>query len=248
MASRAKEKAKLRQERERREREHATTQTKKRKMAILAGSVAVAAAVVFVLIGISQGVFKEGRGVEALKGIPQKDGFLGKQMAPVTVVEFADLQCPVCADFTINSFPDIAESYIKSGKVKMELVLLGFLGPDSITAAKAALAAQKQGFAWDFVELFYQDQGAENSGYVTDDFLEGIVEDVPGLDQDRWQNDRDDTAFDAQMSTYNARSKKEGVDGTPSFLFIGPGGKKELLTGVISPGQFGDAVDKVSSK
>src|SRR3982751_5830497 len=67
-------------------------------------------------------------------GIPQKGVTLGRADAPVTIVEFADPQCPFCKDYTLNEMPAVVQKYVRTGKAKMELRYLTFIGPDSITA------------------------------------------------------------------------------------------------------------------
>ena len=52
-------------------------------------------------------------------------------------------------------------------------------------AGAMAAAAAQQDRLWPFADAFYRSQGAENSGYVTDDFLRGIGEATPGLDVER---------------------------------------------------------------
>ncbi len=55
---------------------------------------------------------------------------------------------------------------------------------------QAALAAAEQDRYWNFIELFYANQGTENSGYVTDDFLTAVAEGAGVDDLDRWNADR----------------------------------------------------------
>ena len=64
---------------------------------------------------------------------------------------------------------------MRTGKVRVELRLLRFLGPDSDRLARVAAGAAAQNRMWQFVELAYQRQGAENSGYATDDFINSLA-------------------------------------------------------------------------
>ncbi len=93
-----------------------------------------------------------------------------------TVVEFGDLQCPVCKDYSEQILPEVIEGPVRSGDAKLEFRNWTIIGPDSEDAAKAALAASEQGRYWSFITLFYRNQGAENSGYVSDSFLEAVAE------------------------------------------------------------------------
>ena len=66
-----------------------------------------------------------------LAGIPQRGNVLGRQDAPVTLVEFADLQCPYCATWSNTAFPELVRDYVRPGKVRIVFAGLSFLGPDS---------------------------------------------------------------------------------------------------------------------
>ena len=80
---------------------------------------------------------------------------LGDPNAPITVTEYVDLQCPICAEASKQTLPDLIDDYVKTGKVKLQARTLSFLGPDSIRAAKVAAGAQEQGKLWPFLETFY---------------------------------------------------------------------------------------------
>jgi len=55
-----------------------------------------------------------------LAGIPQRGNVLGSPKAPVTLVEYADLQCPYCATFAVDVLPYLLDDYVRTGKVKLE--------------------------------------------------------------------------------------------------------------------------------
>ena len=150
----------------------------------LAASVLVLVAVVTSRSGTTEKVSDADR-VALFDGIPQSGEWLGAPDAPVVVEEYADLQCPFCADFATRGLPPIVRDFVRPGDVRMRLRLLAFLGPDSVEGARAAVGAMEQNRGWDFTEAFYARQGEENSGYVTDDFLREVAGDVRGLDVDR---------------------------------------------------------------
>ena len=101
---------------------------------------------------------------------------LGDPDAPVTVTEYVDLQCPICAEASKQTLPTLINDYVRTGKVKLQARTLSFLGPDSVRAAQVAAGAREQGRLWPFLETFYAAQGTENSGYVTDDFLREVAD------------------------------------------------------------------------
>jgi protein-disulfide isomerase len=104
-------------------------------------------------------------------GIPQNGVTLGDPHAKTTLIEFADLQCPYCAQYADQAMPTVVDKYVRTGKLRYELRIRAFLGPDSLRAAGAAAAATQQNHLIQFADLVFHRQGQENSGYVTDQFL-----------------------------------------------------------------------------
>jgi protein-disulfide isomerase len=153
-----------------------------------------------------------------LRGIPQEGVALGDPDAPVTLVEFADLQCPFCAQFSREGFPALVQEYVRDGDLRIVFRPLTFIGDDSEKAARAALAAGEQDRLWHVVDLLYISQGGENSGWVTDDLLAALGPSVPGLDGERMLDDMDSAAVDDALADASADAQEEGVDRTPFFL------------------------------
>jgi protein-disulfide isomerase len=143
-----------------------------------------------------------------LEGIPQRGSSLGSPTAPVTVVEFADLQCPFCATFDRDRLPAIVARYVRTGMVRIELRLLAFLGEDSVAGARAAADAAGRDRLWQFADRFYRLQGAEGSGYVDDAFLRRIDPLTVGADP---------AAGDRAIAAARAAADAPHVTSTPSF-------------------------------
>jgi protein-disulfide isomerase len=163
-----------------------------------------------------------------LAGIPQRGDELGLADAPVTLVEYADLQCPYCAEFARAALPELVRDYVRDGRVKLVFRGLAFVGPDSETALRAAVAAGLQDRLWDVVHLLYAEQGAENSGWVADGLREAAHR--VRLDRARLAADAASTGVARQLAAYGAAAAADGVRGTPSFL-VGPtGGRLEPLS------------------
>ena len=74
-----------------------------------------------------------------------------------------------------TTLPTLLRDDVRTGDVKLEARTLQFIGPDSVAAARAAAGAEAQGKLWPFLAAFYANQGQENSGYATDDFLRGVA-------------------------------------------------------------------------
>jgi protein-disulfide isomerase len=154
------------------------------------------------------------------QGIPQDGITLGRQSAPVTLTEFADLQCPFCKEFSDRQMPEIVRDYVRTGQVKIVFRNLDFLGEDSVIAARFAGAAALQDRLFQFVEAFYAKQGAENSGYVTNDFLREVAADA-GVDADAAFKAMEDERVLTMVANAEREMQANGVQGTPSFLVDG---------------------------
>jgi protein-disulfide isomerase len=178
-----------------------------------------------------------------LAGVPESDIYLGNPAAPVRVVEFADLQCPFCREYTLQVLPRLVQDYVRSGKVRMEFRNLSFLGKDSVTAARAAAAAARQDKLWNFVDVFYYNQGEENSGYVTPAFLDRIYR-AAGVDPVKANAYAASQAAQKPLATANTLAEQLGVDSTPTILVGKRGG---ALTPVQADpadvGAFKSAID-----
>jgi protein-disulfide isomerase len=186
---------------------------------------------------------------EMLAGIPQDGIALGDPDAPVTLVEFADLQCPFCRDFALETLPLVVRDYVRAGKVRLEFQTLAFLGPDSERAARAVAGAAAQDRLWDLTDLFYFNQGRENSRYATDAFLDGLVAAIGGVDAERVRRAGQTAAADKLLRDAEALAARYAIDSTPSFL-VGRTGSSErqVLTGVQDYDTLRAQLDKLAPR
>jgi protein-disulfide isomerase len=227
MSSRAQEKERARQARLDAERAAAARTTRKRRLATLGGVLAAAVVVLAVAIAASQaGTDDEaptaGEARALLAGIPQDGPWLGRPDAPVVVEEFADLQCPFCAQAARDTLPALVRDYVRTGQVRIRFRTLTFLGPDSVEAGRAAVAAGERDGLWSFTERFFARQGEENSGYVTPAFLREVAGSA-GLPADRVLEGASDPRVERLLAEDDAAMQRSGVTGTPTFL-VGPRG------------------------
>jgi protein-disulfide isomerase len=162
-----------------------------------------------------------------LRGIPQNGTALGSPDAPVTLVEYADMQCPYCAQWARNAFPGLVRDYVRTGRVRMVFKGLAFVGPDSDKALRTALAAAEQDRLWDVMHLLFVNQGPENAGWVTEDLLARIETAVPGLDGERMLDGRWSPRVDRHLAVAAASAERDGVSGTPAFMAGPTGGQLE---------------------
>jgi len=207
----------------------------KRRNVMIAGLVAVVVVVAAILILVSSGDNSAStapaanaplKGIKETKamldGIPQQGNTLGKTNAPVTMIEYADYQCPFCRDFALNTMPVLINDYVRSGKLRMEFEPLTFIGPDSETAARAGAAAGQQNLEWNYSHLFYFNQGTERSGYVTDAFINKLYAGA-GVNATKANAYRASPAAAVPIADATASAQQYGVASTPSFV-VGPTG------------------------
>jgi protein-disulfide isomerase len=227
MASRAEEKQRRREERQRAETEAAVRERRQRlvKLTTAAVLLAVIAVVVAVVVSQSGGGSKGGgtnlSGISKvnteLSGIPQNGPVLGKPGAKATLVEYGDLQCSTCQFYAENVLPGVISNQVRGGAAKIEFRPVEVIGPQSVPAAAAAQAAGLQGKFWSFIEVFYANQGGENSGYVTDDFMTAVAKAAGVPDIGKWNKDRKSPRWTKQIQQDQKQFANFGFTGTPSF-------------------------------
>jgi protein-disulfide isomerase len=265
MASRTKQKEEARARRLAEEQARLARERQQRRLRMIGGVVLVAVVVIAVAIAVSSG----GGGSSGLQsgtkanksaaqinglvaGIPQSGNVIGSPSAKVTVTEFGDLQCPVCRDFAEGAEQKLIAADVRSGKVKLVYRSLSTAtgnGPNPgifPTQQAAALAAGLQGRAWNYVLLFYREQGPEDTDYVNDSYLSGLAKQISGLNLSKWQTDRTSPNLVAQVNQDQQVANAKGYDSTPTIIVSGPRGQAQPIVGSTDYGSLEKAVQSVS--
>jgi len=220
-----------------------------------AGAVFLVIVAVVVLIVASSGGgggdatnLKEVSAVDSLVGgSPQNEMVLGKPKAKVELMEYGDLQCPICKEYSEEVLPQVIENKVDGGQAKISFNNFTIIGPQSAPAGAAALAAGAQGRGWNYLELFYRNQGGENSGYATDEFLEAVAKAAGVKDIAKWNKERKGEKFTNQVTETTEQAQTYGFTGTPSFAIKGPSTNGiELLGTMTTPEEFEEAIEKAS--
>jgi protein-disulfide isomerase len=159
------------------------------------------------------------------RGIPQTGTTLGWRSAPVRMVEYIDLQCPICREFETQVFPDIVQRYVRTRKLQVVVKPWAFIGPDSVRGQDAMLAAAMQNRAFDFSQNLYDNQGTENTGWLNDRMVYEAAASVPGLKIRPLFRRRSSPAVKAAAEAVAADAKANNVTGTPA-IFVGKTGTK----------------------
>jgi protein-disulfide isomerase len=134
---------------------------------------------------------------------------IGPANASVTIVEFFDYRCPYCKRVA----PDIASLLASDSDLRIVYKEFPILGPESLVASKAALAAQKQGKYREMHEALIAQKGE-----LTDDAILSLAQGA-GLDVVRLKADMEDPAIMEQLKQVHELAQALNIDGTPAFLF-----------------------------
>jgi protein-disulfide isomerase len=217
----------------------------------LAGAMAflavVGLAVLIVITGQGSGGDTNLEGVadvrRLLRDVPQHGMVLGEPQAKAILVEFGDLQCTACKRSSEETLPQLIEGAVAAGRAKLEFRNFTIIGAESIPAGAAALAAGEQGRGWSFVELFYRNQGEEDSGYVDDAFLSAIARGAGVPDMPRWNRDRHSRRLLDEVAATTREAQRLGFTGTPSFALESPASPEiESLGALLSAGDLESAI------
>jgi len=176
-------------------------------------------------------------------GIQQQGIHLGTKSAPATLVEIADLQCPFCAEYSRNALPTVVRDYVRPGKVRYELHFRSFLGRDSVRAAGAAAYAAQQNRMYQFADLFYRNQGPENSDYADSAFIRRIAGQVKGLDAEKAVAAANDPLSWPAVRAGEQFARNLGSTGTPDFYVRMGGRLTPLNVQGTTPEDYARALD-----
>ena len=237
---------------------------------MLGGTVVGAIVIVVVAIAISSGgssakvvkpnspAAKQAQSTvnKLLAGIPQSGNTLGSPSAKVTLTEYGDLVCPICKDLALGAENQLISNEVRSGKVKLVYKALETASQTAndamfVPSQTGMLAAGTQKKAWNYIELFYHEQGDETNSYVTDNYLGGLAKQIPGLNFNKWDSDRQSSAFastvKADENAGAAAAQSVGQQpATPELVIAGPKSQAQPIIGNATYSQLQSAIKQVS--
>jgi protein-disulfide isomerase len=143
-----------------------------------------------------------------LVGVPK-----GSNMAPITIIEFADFQCPFSARCT-PTLDQLFKEYLGDLRFYFRHNPLPF-HPNAALAAEASLAAEAQGKFWEMHDKLFA-----NSQQLQREDLDRYAREL-GLDMDRFSQALDTRAYKGRLEQDVEVAAKAGVKGTPSFFING---------------------------
>lgn len=165
--------------------------------------------------------------------LPKAEGYLlGDPNAKVTIIEFADFECPQCANFSNVTEPDVRKRIIETGLANMRFYdyPLVELHPNTLFASLAASCAADQGKFWEMHDLLLSGQtdweGRTHKNPVP--VFDGYVKKL-GLDASKY-----DKCFESRENITRIQAHQKAgddlkVSSTPSFV----------IGGTLYPGNMG---------
>jgi predicted DsbA family dithiol-disulfide isomerase len=157
----------------------------------------------------------------ATEGLP----FKGSEKAPVTIAVFDDYQCPYCARLEpqlkqiLERYPQQVKLVIKQFPLKMH--------PQAMPAAKAALAAHRQGKFWDMHEKLFQKQNELNEIKIKE-----LAQSL-GLDMGKFEKDMKDPEIERMINQDLQNGFKIQVQGTPTVFVNGKLVRRADIRGIL---------------
>ena len=164
-------------------------------------------------------------------GIPQDGARLGSSDAPVTIQVFNDLSCDPCSDWNRDVVVPLIEGPVRSGDV--QLVYHNFPMTESgfFLGAYAAVAAAKQDYEWQFIELFFRNQDEAEKHGADQEFLDNIARGVGivNFNVEQWQRDMEDDDIQSTLEADEQITAERRLPAEPAAVVGGPNGTEQLI-------------------
>jgi protein-disulfide isomerase len=164
-------------------------------------------------------------------GIPQEDARLGSPSASVTVQVFNDMQCDPCSDWNQQVIVPLIQGPVRSGD--LQLVYHNFPMTESgfFLGAYAAVAAAKQDYEWQFIELFFANQDEAEKHGADQEFLDNIARGVGvvNFNVEQWQRDMNDDDIQGTLEDDERITAERRLPAEPAVVVGGPNGTKQLI-------------------
>ena len=166
---------------------------------------------------------------------------MGSDTAPVTIVEYADFQCPACGDFDNVQWPSVYEQLVATGKVRWVFRdwPIDGIHTNARLAAHAAACADDQGKFWEMKTRLYAYQPRWAFGGGQYGKFRDYVKEI-GADPSAWDECMQSTRHAGRIQASYEEGGRLGVGSTPTFLIGG-----RLYVGVQGSDQLRHTVDSM---
>ena len=164
-------------------------------------------------------------------GIPQDGARLGSPDAPVTVQVFNDLSCDPCSDWNRDVVVPLIQGPVRSGDVQLIYHNFPMSQSGFFLGAYAAVAAAKQDYEWQFIELFFANQDEARKQGADQDFLNAIARGVGvvNFNVEQWQRDMKDDDIQATLDADEKITAERRLPAEPAVVVGGANGTEQLI-------------------
>lgn len=166
---------------------------------------------------------------------------LGSPQAPVEVVEFADFECPACAQFAAVTEPDVRSRLVNTGQIRVRFVDFPLsMHRNTWNASRAAACADEQGQFWAMHDVIYANQDRWNGEATSnpDKVLKELARSV-AMDQGKFESCVESKRTQAKIQAHLAIAEQRQIQQTPSFI-IG----SQMAPGALTYDHFKQLVDQ----
>lgn len=152
--------------------------------------------------------------VNAEDYVGNNNPYIGSKNAKLTIVEFSDFQCPYCKKFRDDTFDQIKQQYVDTGKVKFVYrnFPLTSIHPMAEKTAEAGECAYEQGKFWEYHDKIFAEQSS-----LSIDSLKLWAKDI-GLDTTKFNSCLDSGKYANEVKNDLNDATSSGGQGTPYFL------------------------------
>ena len=178
----------------------------------------IVAGIVVVLMGGSI-LYAQQAGKNANEGVVLSENIKGNQDSSVVLTEYADFQCPACAQF-YPIVKTIQEQYGDQLAIEFKHFPLVSIHPHALPAAKAAEAAGVQGKFFQMHDKLFENQNSWSKSGTPQVFFNQYAEEL-GLDVALFKKHMRASMIEDKIREDMEGALSKGFTGTPSFLLNG---------------------------
>jgi len=194
----------------------------RRQLLLTSSSFALAAAIAGsgfeLLFNSHQALAQSVAEADLMQAGPLGEESMGSDKASVTIIEYASMTCPHCAHFALNTFPELKEKYIDTGKVRFILREFPF-DPVAEGAFMLARCGGKDQF-FPLVDLLFRTQQTWAVEHPLEPMLATVKQ--AGFTKESFDKCLSDDKLKKGVESVRDRASKEfGVDSTPTFFING---------------------------
>jgi protein-disulfide isomerase len=164
-------------------------------------------------------------------GIQQQGPRLGSPDAPVTIQVFNDMQCDPCSDWNQQVIVPLIQGPVRSGDVQLVYHNFPMTQSGFFLGAYGAVAAAKQDYEWQFIELFFANQDEAKKHGADQEFLDNIARGVGvvNFNVEQWQRDMEGDDILQALESDERITAERRLPAEPAVVVGGANGTEQLI-------------------